>query len=34
MVQAVFVIESSFIALTSIVVGTLLGLVLAREHRP
>jgi len=29
MVQAVFVIESSFIALTSIVVGTLLGLLLA-----
>jgi putative ABC transport system permease protein len=29
MVQAVFLIESSFIALTSIVVGTLLGLVLA-----
>lgn len=31
MVQAVFVIESSFIALTSIVVGTLLGLVLAEN---
>jgi putative ABC transport system permease protein len=31
MVQAVFLIESSFIALTSIVVGTLLGLVLARN---
>jgi putative ABC transport system permease protein len=29
MVQAVFLIESSFIALTSIVVGTILGLVLA-----
>jgi putative ABC transport system permease protein len=31
MVQAVFLIESSFIALTSIVVGTLLGLVLAEN---
>jgi putative ABC transport system permease protein len=31
MVQAVFVVESSFIALTSIVVGTLLGLVLAEN---
>jgi putative ABC transport system permease protein len=31
MVQAVFVIESSFIALTSIVVGTFLGLVLAEN---
>jgi putative ABC transport system permease protein len=31
MVQAVFLIESSFIALTSIVVGTLLGLVLASD---
>ena len=29
MVQAVFLIESSFIALTSIVVGTVLGLILA-----
>ena len=34
MVQAVFLIESSFIALTSIVVGTVLGLLLAYEHRP
>ena len=31
MVQAVFLIESSFIALTSIVVGTALGLVLAEN---
>jgi putative ABC transport system permease protein len=31
MVQAVFLIESSFIALTSIVVGTILGLVLAEN---
>ncbi len=31
MVQAVFLIESSFIALTSILVGTLLGLVLAAD---
>ena len=31
MVQAVFLIESSFVALTSIVVGTLLGLVLAQN---
>jgi putative ABC transport system permease protein len=31
MVQAVFLIESSFIALTSIVVGTVLGLVLAQN---
>jgi len=31
MVQAVFLIESSFIALTSIVVGTVLGLVLAEN---
>ena len=31
MVQAVFLIESSFIALTSIVVGTLLGLILAQN---
>ena len=31
MVQAVFLIESSFIALTSIVVGTLLGLVLTEN---
>jgi putative ABC transport system permease protein len=31
MVQAIFVLESSFIALTSIVVGTLLGLVLAEN---
>jgi putative ABC transport system permease protein len=31
MVQAVFLIESSFIALTSILVGTLLGLVLAGD---
>jgi ABC-type antimicrobial peptide transport system permease subunit len=31
MVQAVFLIESSFIALTSIVVGTVLGLVLTEN---
>ena len=31
MVQAVFLIESSFIALTSIVVGTVLGLLLAEN---
>ena len=31
MVEAVFLIESSFIALTSIVVGTLLGLILAEN---
>jgi putative ABC transport system permease protein len=31
MVQAVFLIESSFVALTSIVVGTILGLVLAEN---
>jgi putative ABC transport system permease protein len=31
MVQAVFLIESSFIALTSIVIGTILGLVLAEN---
>jgi putative ABC transport system permease protein len=31
MVQAVFLIESSFIALTSIVVGTVLGLILAQN---
>jgi putative ABC transport system permease protein len=31
MVQAVFLIESSFIALTSIVVGTILGLILAQN---
>ena len=34
MVQAVFLIESSFIALTSIVAGTVLGPDPRREHRP
>ena len=33
MVEALFLIESSFIALTSIVVGTVLGLVARVQHR-